>query len=153
MNVAGLRLARDSARPVRVGPADVALRAARTCYDHLAGRLAVDLADAMAAQGLVELGLEGGALTEPGRAFLEDFGVDIETARQSKRAFCRPCLDWSERRPHLAGAVGAALLRRTLELNWIRRLDGTRAVMITPKGQGGFQRTFGFSPNLKARTI
>jgi DNA-binding transcriptional ArsR family regulator len=150
MNVAGSHLARDGARPVRVGPADIALRAARTCYDHLAGRLAVDLADAMAAHGLVELGLEGGALTESGRTFLENFGVDVETARQSKRAFCRPCLDWSERRPHLAGAVGAALLQRTLELNWIRRLEGTRAVMITPKGQSGFQRTFGFAPSPKA---
>lgn len=151
MNVAGSHLAREGARPLRVGPADVALRAARTCYDHLAGRLAVDLADALTAHGHVELGLEGGVLTDSGRAFLEDLGVDIDSARQSKRAFCRPCLDWSERRPHLAGAVGAALMRRTLELNWIRRLDGTRAVAVTPRGQAGFQQTFGFTPASGAR--
>src|SRR6201987_3594715 len=88
-----------------------ALRNARTCYDHLAGRLGVGLADALAARGHLVLGEEAGDLTPEGVAFLANLGVQTQDSRR-KRAFCRPCLDWSERRPHLAGAIGAALARR-----------------------------------------
>ena len=84
-----------------------------------------------------------GSVTDAGKLFLEKFGIDIVTAAQSKRVFCRPCLDWSERRFHLAGAVGAALLHRTLELNWVKRQDNTRALAITRAGQEGFRKAFG----------
>ena len=79
------------------------------CYDHLAGRLGVALADALQARGFVEFGVDGGIVTNAGEMFFAELGIDIAAARNGRRAFCRPCIDWSERRPHLAGAVGAAL--------------------------------------------
>ena len=131
-----------------VGPRDVALRTARTCYDHLAGRLGVALADALVAGGYAELANDAGLVTEPGLRFLGRIGIDVEalTARRGKRGarvLCRPCLDWSERRAHLAGAVGAALCTHSLEHGWVRRIHGTRAVAVTPKGQRIFHDEFG----------
>jgi DNA-binding transcriptional ArsR family regulator len=117
------------------------LRAARTCYDHLAGRLGVALADSMIAHGRILLGEDGGQVTSAGAEFLSAFGLDL--AGPSRRAFCRPCLDWSERRPHLAGRVGAALASRCLDLGWLRRLPDTRALAITPEGRRGFSKVFG----------
>jgi DNA-binding transcriptional ArsR family regulator len=135
-------------RPVVVGPREAALRTARTCYDHLAGRLGVALADAMVDRGYVELGLDAGLLTEPGTELLHRIGIDPGTlagsaGRRARRVTCRPCLDWSERRPHLAGAVGAALCTHSLIRGWIRRIDGTRAVTVTPKGQRALREAFG----------
>jgi DNA-binding transcriptional ArsR family regulator len=131
-----------------VGPRDAALRAARTCYDHLAGQLGVALADALVRRGYVELEADGGLVTEPGSRFLAHIGIDIETlaARRGKRpgrVLCRPCLDWSERRPHLAGAMGAALCAHCFDTGWVRRIEATRAVAITPKGQRAFRELFG----------
>src|SRR6201994_4486126 len=83
----------------------------------------------------------GGEVTEPGHAFLRDFGAEPTAGR---RVFCRPCLDWSERRPHIAGRLGAALACRCFELGWIARQRDTRAVAITPAGHAGFAATFGF---------
>jgi DNA-binding transcriptional ArsR family regulator len=135
------------APPLTVGPRDAALRAARTCYDHLAGRLGVALADAMAAQGFAELGPDGGVVTDAGFAFLERIGIDVAPlagrASRVRRVVCRPCLDWSERRPHLAGAFGAALCSHSLASHWVRRLEGTRAVAITPEGRRVFRERFG----------
>ena len=119
-----------------------ALRTARTCYDHLAGRLGVALADALTERGHVALGADGGEVTEQGTQFLQAFGAAPAPGR---RAFCRPCLDWSERRPHLAGRVGAALACRCLELGWIARQRDTRAVAITATGREGFLGTFGIA--------
>jgi DNA-binding transcriptional ArsR family regulator len=140
----------EPARPLSVGPRDAALRAARTCYDHLAGHLGVALADAMVAGGHVELASDAGLVTDSGIALLNGIGIDLDdiTARRGKRntrLLCRPCLDWSERRPHLAGVVGAALCTHCLDQGWIRRVEGTRAVAITPKGQRGFRDAFGVS--------
>lgn len=131
-----------------VGPRDVALRKARTCYDHLAGKLGVALTDAMTAQGYAELTGEAGLITDAGMAFLGRLGIDVEElqgrrSRRSGRILCRPCLDWSERRPHLGGALGAALCARSLGEGWIRRIDGTRAVSLTPKGTRVFREMFG----------
>lgn len=140
-------LAPDRSR-LSTGPRDAALRKARTCYDHLAGRLGVALADALIARGHIELTGEAGVLTGSGMAFLADIGLDTapllarRTAR-SGRVLCRPCLDWSERRPHLAGGLGAALCAHSLDQGWTRRLDGTRAVLVTPKGERVFRDKFG----------
>jgi DNA-binding transcriptional ArsR family regulator len=122
-------------------PADEALRRARFCYDHLAGRLGVTLADALVARGHVEFGEDGGVVTPEGGDFLARFGLDL--APKPRRAFCRPCLDWSERRPHIAGAVGAGLAARCLALGWIQRQRDTRAVSVTLKGRAGLGETFG----------
>src|SRR5437763_7057412 len=131
-------------RAVVTGPRDLAMRAARTCYDHLAGQLGVALADSMAGHGQIELSPEGGAVTSAGRTFLRDFGVDLDAApRGGTRIFCRPCLDWSERRLHVGGTLGAALAARCFDLGWLRRNDGSRAVSVTPVGQRGVRETFG----------
>ncbi|MDX2155653.1 MAG: winged helix-turn-helix domain-containing protein [Hyphomicrobiaceae bacterium] len=128
------------ARTLTVGPRDAALRAGRTCYDHLAGRLGVAITDAMTSRGHVELGADGGIVTASGRTALAKVGLDIAALaggggqRGRGRVLCRPCLDWSERRPHIAGALGAALCSLALDQGWIRRTRGSRAVAVTPKG-------------------
>jgi DNA-binding transcriptional ArsR family regulator len=135
-------------RRLTVGPRDAALRAARTCYDHLAGHLGVAIADAMVGRGFVELEPDGGLVTRSGIEFLARVGIAIAppavlNGKISGRVLCRPCLDWSERRPHLAGALGAAIRGHSFDRGWIRRIDGTRAVAITPKGQQVFREQFG----------
>jgi DNA-binding transcriptional ArsR family regulator len=117
-----------------------ALRTARTCYDHLAGRLGVALADALQEQGHVALTADGGEVTDAGHAFLRGFGAE---PADGKRVFCRPCMDWSERRPHIAGRLGVALAGRCFELGWIERRRDTRALAITAVGQAGFAEQFG----------
>jgi DNA-binding transcriptional ArsR family regulator len=136
--------AADPPRPVRVGPGDRALRQARTCYDHLAGRLAVAMADRMVERGHIELSPDGGAVTEAGARFLRDLGIELDpAARRRGRMFCRPCLDWSERRPHIAGAVGAALCSGCFARGWLRRVNNSRAVTLTPGGRLALERAFG----------
>jgi DNA-binding transcriptional ArsR family regulator len=144
------------ARPL-TGPRNAAMRLARTCYDHLAGRLGVALADGMIANGYLELSSDAGQVTAAGDEFLRRIGVDMRamapaagaTARavRSPRLFCRPCLDWSERRPHLAGALGARLCQHSFAQGWVRRGDGTsvlarRALIITPEGHRNFHELF-----------
>ncbi len=121
---------------------DEGMRAARTCFDHLAGRLGVALADVLAARGHVALLQDGGEVTTAGFAFLSEFGVVLD-GKKSKRVFCRPCLDWSERRAHIAGSVGARLCDRCPELGWIRRLENTRALEITGRRSEGLAEWFG----------
>jgi DNA-binding transcriptional ArsR family regulator len=129
-------------------PRDDALRLARTCYDHLAGRLGVAIAGALVAQQAVVLSEDGGEVTTDGAAFFSDsLGIDLAGIPR-RRAFCRPCLDWSERRPHLAGAIGAALAQRCFALGWIERLRDSRAVAITPHGRSRLRELFGFDPAL-----
>lgn len=129
-------------RPLlRVGPRDAALRQARTCYDHLAGALGVSIADALRASGAVEIDGDVAALTEDGRSQMQALGI-LAPAR-GNRPICRPCLDWSERRPHLAGALGAAICNHALDQAWVRRRTGTRALEITPAGRIGFKQAFG----------
>jgi DNA-binding transcriptional ArsR family regulator len=137
----GLMALAGGARPApATEPRDAALRQARTCYDHLAGRLAVAIADSLAAHGHLLLEDDGAEITATGTALLRELGV---RAAPSRRRLCRPCLDWSERRPHLAGAIGAALCARCLEMGWLRRREGTRALLITPAGEQGFRARFG----------
>lgn len=122
-----------------------ALRTARTCYDHLAGRLAVGIADSMAERGYVVLGEDGGVVTTAGMAHLAGLGIDVGAAADRRRRFCRPCLDWSERRPHLAGSVGAALASRAMELKWVEPVKDSRAVTITSSGRRVFWDAFGLA--------
>lgn len=134
------------ARTGRSRPQDAALGRARTCYDHLAGRLGVALADTLTARSHVVLAEDGGEVTAGGLAFFAGLGIDIEAARARGRVFCRPCLDWSERRQHIAGAIGAALSARLFGLGWIARQRDTRAVAITPAGEAGLRDVFGLPP-------
>jgi DNA-binding transcriptional ArsR family regulator len=129
---------------LRTGPRDTALRNARTCYDHLAGQLGVALMDALLQGG--DLLSDGAAisLTQTGARRLSELGVDVAGVCASKRVSCRSCLDWSERRPHLAGA-GAALMDRVFALGWVRRLEDTRAVEITSRGEEGLKAAFDIS--------
>ena len=124
---------------------DAGLRTARTCYDHFAGKLGVALADALCARGHLLLSSEGGAVTDEGAVFLGEFGVDLGAAQKRRRAFCRPCLDWTERRLHVGGAVGAALAARCFALGWFQRQRDSRALDITPAGQQGLGEVFGIS--------
>ena len=121
---------------------DDAERFARTCYDHIAGRLGVALADALVASGAIVLSPEGGEVTAAGARLLAAFGVALAQPT-SKRIFCRPCLDWSERRYHIAGHVGAESCRRCLELGWVQRRRDSRALRLTPAGAVGLAETFG----------
>ncbi len=124
---------------------DDAMRIARTCYDHFAGRLGVGLTEALCRRGHLTLADDGGEVTDNGVAFFQEFGIDLAAARRRHRIFCRPCLDWTERRPHLGGSVGAVLARRCFDLGWIERMPDSRALLITPKGRRGLGDTFGLS--------
>lgn len=123
------------------GPKDAALRLARTCYDHMAGRLAVALADSLARDGYVILGDGAGLLTDEGRRFFRDFRVDLQDGA-ARRPLCRTCLGWSERRAHIAGQLGAALLSAVLDRGWVAPVAQTRALRITRAGEAGFATTF-----------
>jgi DNA-binding transcriptional ArsR family regulator len=122
---------------------DEAMRVARTCYDHFAGKLGVGITDALCALGHVTLSDEGGELNESGIAFLEKFGIDLAAARNRRRVFCRPCLDWTERRPHLGGTVGAVLAQRCFDLKWLEPRRDSRALIVTPAGRRGLNDAFG----------
>ena len=124
---------------------DPALRLARTCYDHLAGQLGVALTETMQAGGHLVLGADGGEVTASGAGFLAQFGIETARVATGRRRFCRACMDWSERRPHLAGSLGAALAERCFARGWLARRPDKRAVTITPAGAEGFAATFGVS--------
>ena len=132
-------------------PADEALRFARTCYDHLAGRLGVAIADALVANGCIVLTEDGGEVTDTGARVLRAFGAVVTPKPGSKRIYCRPCLDWSERRHHVAGHVGAEICRRCLELGWLMRERDTRALRLTAAGVAGLADTFGIDVSDRTR--
>jgi DNA-binding transcriptional ArsR family regulator len=121
---------------------DDAIRFARRCYDHLAGQVGVTIADALVELGHIVLTDEGGEVTPSGEQFFHSFGVDLSSARRSRRLFCQPCLDWSERRYHIRGVVGAAILSRALELDWFKHIPGTRALALTPRGRTELSKVF-----------
>jgi len=145
-------------RSLRQSRQAVALAQARTCYDHLAGRAGVALLDALLARELLTpAGPSGGArgpadgmelpgydLTEAGAACLSGFGVDVAALRRQRRRFAAACLDWTQRRPHLNGALGAAVTTRLLELGWLERGRRRRAILVTPAGREGLAATFGW---------
>lgn len=126
----------------RPGPRDPALRKARVCYDHLAGEMGVRMFDSLRAAGHVAGDEENVTLTTDGRAFVMEFGIDLAALEARRRPLCRACLDWSMRRTHLGGALGAALLARIGDLGWARRVEGARVVAFTPRGEAAFARQF-----------
>lgn len=117
-------------------------REARTCYDHLAGRLGVALLDALCANGYLEVSESQVALSPSGEALFSDLGIDLEGLERRRGRFARMCLDWSERRNHLAGSLGRALLDYFLENDWLRPRPGYRAVVVTSRGRAGLSRVF-----------
>jgi DNA-binding transcriptional ArsR family regulator len=124
---------------------DDELRFARSCYDHLAGQLGVAITDALVAMGHIILTDEGGEVTSSGEHFLSAFGVDLKP--RTRRIFCQPCLDWSERRYHIKGLVGARILNRLLELGWLKRAPGSRALRLTSSGGTGLSEIFDIGIN------
>ncbi len=147
-------------RSLRQGTRAAAVRNARTCYDHLGGRLATALMSALLQRGWLSGGdglfAEGDRLSAPGsdvdyrltadgHEALTQFGIDFPGLPR-RRPLIRYCVDWSEQRHHLAGSLGAALCTRLFELGWIRRAPRGRAVLVTPKGAAGLKRAFGVAP-------
>lgn len=117
-----------------------AIRYARTCYDHLAGKVAVEIAHAMVSGGWLKRVGRNFEVTEAGERRLGSLGISTEDIRQGRRAFALQCLDWSERQHHIAGALGAALLDRMLMLRWVARTKGMRCVRVTLEGRKALQR-------------
>ncbi len=146
MQIASGRAA-ETGRRLVVGPRDAALRRARTCYDHFAGRLGVAITDGLIAQGVIEFGEEAGLVTEQGLERLATLGIEIDGPAagraRSSRPLCRPCLDWSERRAHLAGKLGAAIAAHYFERGYVRRIRETRALDVTPRGRQALHDMFG----------
>lgn len=130
----------------RPGPKEPALRRARVCYDHLAGDMGVAMLDSLIATGAIATEGETLSLTPAGEALMADLGIDTAAMLGSRRPVCKRCLDWSVRRSHLAGSLGAALLHRFYALGWARRVEGERIVAFTPAGQAAFEAAFGPIP-------
>ncbi|WP_119169306.1 ArsR/SmtB family transcription factor [Algihabitans albus] len=143
-NLMGVAAARRPSR-VRPGPKEPALRQARVCYDHLAGDLGVALFDALVRDGVLAVERSQPRLTVRGEAEMLDFGIDLAALGKLRRPLCRSCLDWSARRSHLAGALGAALLQRLFDVGWARRVEGTRVVDFTPPGRQALKKRFALS--------
>ena len=135
--------ARTGHTRVRTGPLEPALRQARVCYDHLAGDLGVALLDSLLARG--QLTEDGGRLrlTPAGETLMAAIGLDLPALARSRRPLCKSCLDWSVRRSHLAGSLGAALLARFLGLGWAQREPASRTVTFTDKGRTALREIFG----------
>lgn len=126
-----------------LSPQAHAVSAARICYDHLAGRLSVDLTDSLVARECIVLDDKAAEITTAGTRFFTEFGIALPARRSTPRHFCRLCLDWTERRPHIAGALGAAITKRFFDLGWMERMKRSHAVIVTPLGRRGLQQTFG----------
>jgi hypothetical protein len=141
MHFAGAALA--AGRPRSGGPKDAALRELRSCYDHLAGRIAVELSGKLMEGGAIGAG--EAHLTGEGKSLLQGLGIDINALDRGRRPFCRACLDWSERRPHVAGAVAAAILSRFREIGWVKPMPTGRALILTATGERGIGENFGIS--------
>jgi DNA-binding transcriptional ArsR family regulator len=134
---------RSGAVRLRGSPREPALRKARVCYDHLAGELGVLALESLQARGaFTNLHQREWELSDAGRAWFGAFGIDADAVARQRRCYCRPCLDWGERRHHLAGALGSALLARVFELGWARRAKDSRVVQFTEPGEYAFRQQF-----------
>jgi DNA-binding transcriptional ArsR family regulator len=127
---------------VRSSPREPALRKARVCYDHLAGELGVLVYESLARRGAFALDAGGVALTDAGRALVAQVGID-PLPSAVRRPLCRHCLDWSERRHHLAGALGTALLERFQQLGWARRVPDSRVLAFSADGEAALRAWLG----------
>jgi len=125
---------------VQTGPADAAMRKARVCYDHLAGEMGVLLLESFERRALIRRSGRDLILTDGGERFLNDRDIDLTALTVRRRPLCLPCLDWSVRRYHLAGALGAALLERCLKQSWARRVKGTRTLVFSVVGERAFRK-------------
>jgi DNA-binding transcriptional ArsR family regulator len=135
------------ARSLREATAAQLHREARTCYDHLAGSLGVAVCDGLVANHLLDPADGGWTVTGDGERQLSDLGIDVADLRAGRRPLTRMCIDWSERRPHLAGALGAALAGRLLERRRIERRPGVRAVAVTARGRQELAERLGVAPD------
>jgi DNA-binding transcriptional ArsR family regulator len=138
-NLSGIA-ARHNPLRVRTGPKEPALRRARVCYDHLAGERGVQLFEALARAGWIVVDGEQISVSRTGLDRFADFGIDIAALKTKRRPLCRTCLDWSVRRSHLAGSLGAAMLDRFYELKWARRIAKSRVVEFSPAGEQALTR-------------
>lgn len=134
---------RIDAVKLRTGPADEVMRKSRVCYDHLAGEIAVSLFDSFKRQRFIRVVGDSVTVTESGELFLQARGIDVAILKRSRRPLCLACLDWSVRRHHLAGAIGAAILAHSLGREWARRRKGSRAVIFSVVGETALRKQFG----------
>jgi DNA-binding transcriptional ArsR family regulator len=134
---------RTGATRVRASPREPALRKARVCYDHLAGEVGVRMYESLLKRGALARDADGLEVTAAGRRLFRKLMIDTDALAGQKRAFCRACLDWSERRHHLAGGLGAALFARIVDLGWASRARNSRAVTITTTGERALKEMFG----------
>jgi DNA-binding transcriptional ArsR family regulator len=132
-----------SVRTLREATVSEAIRQARTCYDHLAGRLGVELAAALERDGVLLYADDEYALGPAATTRLGELGIDVDELAAGRRLLVRSCLDWSERRRHVAGALGAALASRLFELDWLRRRRTNRSVEVTEIGRARLEAEFG----------
>ena len=126
----------------RPGPKDAAMRKARICYDHLAGDLGVMMFDSLAARRHLAVDDNEIGLTDGGERFVGELGIDLGALRASRRPLCRCCLDWSERRNHLAGSLGAALFDMIIDRGWARRDGKSRVIAFSQNGEASFRALF-----------
>lgn len=133
---------RAGAVRVRTGPREPELRKARVCYDHLAGELGVLVYDGLERRRLLQVREGAPQVTRRGERFFLEMGIDVSKLTAERRPLCRGCLDWSMRRPHLAGALGAAILKRCYETGWARRLKGSRVVSFSAPGEKALRERF-----------
>ena len=133
-----------SQNQVLTGPSDIRLKQARICYDHLAGELGVDIYDALTQQAYIIDNGNDTSLTELGKAFFSSIGFDFSQVKQSKRPICKSCLDWSERRNHLAGILGQWLLDDMLNKGWIERELDSRVINISHTSLIKIKKRFNF---------
>ena len=136
------RIAPERPLPAAARP----LRFARSCNDHLAGQLGVAITEAAERRGLVSFDDGGLRLGEHGRALLAELGIDLPSLVEQRRPLLRSCVDWTERRPHLAGALGAALLATFKKERWLLPVEGSRKLLVTPQGKAAFGRLFDLAP-------
>jgi hypothetical protein len=133
-------------RPTRaLSPERAAFRAARTCYDHLAGALSVSLARRLEREGIVRsANSRAYEVTDRGAHWLaEEMGIDVASVARERRVLARRCIDGTEQRPHVGGALGAAMLERMLTLRWVAKISGSRALRTTARGQEALSRLVG----------